>query len=278
MEFTSVSEIEDKYEIVFGDILNKYNSDIIKIFNGHMIYDENVEDSMLMFIFASYFCNVLKDKEKGIKLYEMAAEKGNHNAMNTLGIIYCRTQNHSKSLEYYNKSLENNNINARNNLGCLYYYQLNNREMGVTYWKQDLEINPNFFGSNINLGKHYYLYEHNKKLAFEHFQIGFTNNLKSSLIILSGIIPNNKHLFFILRELNIDNILIKNKIKELMKDNSVSRFNHKLNFYESLKYNKECIICAEETLSIEIGCGHETCPYCFLKLNKCSLCKYPINI
>ena len=87
MEFSSLKEIELKYDIKFN---NKYNIEleniIIEIFNNKMnLENYDLTNSKIFNIIGLYYVYVQKNYPQVIKYYLMAIELGNSKAMNNLG-------------------------------------------------------------------------------------------------------------------------------------------------------------------------------------------------
>ena len=61
------------------------------------------------------------NKEKAKERYEVAARKGNTDAMNNLGVLYANEGERLKAKEWYEKSASKGDTTAMNNLGVLYY-------------------------------------------------------------------------------------------------------------------------------------------------------------
>ena len=308
----SIADLEKKYNLDFSS-LQEYNNVILEIFNGQITPEKcNIEDSNVVFLFGSYYLKVEKNYIEAIKYYLMAIDLGDSNsmynlgsyyydieknyteavkyflmaiehgnsvAMNSLGLYYDIEKNYPEAVKYYLMAIELENSDAMYNLGSYYYNIKKNYPEAVKYYLMAIEKrNSNAMNS---LGYYYNNIEKNYpeavkywKMAIEHKRSEAMNNLE----LYYNSYKNIQSLYLLLHDIPVKNEIINNKLEELRKDNCINRLQHRLRYFERINKIEECIICKEEKLSIEIGCGHETCSFCYVKLKKCPLCDYIIHL
>lgn len=72
---------------------------------------------------------------------------------------------------------------------------------------------------------------------------------------------------------------LKNKLEEISNESEIPLFltNEINELHKSLKKKIECPICLEEISNLKISrCGHKTCNDCYIKIDKCAICRKPI--
>lgn len=98
----------------------------------------------------SHFHN--KDYEKAKEYYQKAADMGNSDALNNLGVLYSKQGNYEKAKEYYLKAVEKGIYQGFNNLGRLYEEQ-EDYSGAIEYYQKS--INCGFDIALNNLGNIY---------------------------------------------------------------------------------------------------------------------------
>ena len=182
--------------------------------------------------------------------YKIIIEK-NYNyeiaiAMNGLGIIYEEQGKYELAEKYYLMAVEKNNDNAIYNIGDFYCEQ-NKYILAEKYYLMIIEKDKSCVIPYHNLGNLYYKW--NKyELAKDYYSIAIEKGCIDSISILAKLC-NPLELYYILT-----NRMTKNKKRNLSK------------VYE-------CTICLENTNVIPRECAHYYCYSCYVKIDKCVICK-----
>jgi hypothetical protein len=284
--FTSVDDIEYEYNLDFlPEITNKYNTEIIDIFNGDLsnysIYEINHPE--IIIILAIYYnCN--NNKERAINIL---INIGNYpRALCTLGVLY-KQNDDIKSIECFIKAADMGDKNAINNL-AYQYYLMNNIEQFFHYNNLldddkklvnlalfELNINHDYQkgleyikeACNYNSFRAYYIYAHdflnknNINIFYENLFNGF--KLKPRKQYIDLLIKNTtpelrvylcyKYNYSIELFRKYDNSILKDITCEIIKD-------------------KVCPVCLNKNINIKLKCLHSFCESCFIHHKKCILC------
>jgi tetratricopeptide (TPR) repeat protein len=166
--------------------------------------------------------------------YKIAVGYDNSSAMNNLGLLYDKKGKHNLAIHYYKLAVDKMNTAAMNNLGLLYQEQDKN------------------------------------ELAIEHYLLSIQNNNYNAITHIQKLMPKVQ-LYHTLSKLPTQNVLITNILANLRKDEKVHCFNNKINF---LSKDGTCLVCFDDKKLIPRECAHFYCTDCFVKIDKCSMCKF----
>src|SRR3972149_2048449 len=105
MEFRSLDDIHQKFQIIFDDNIEvKKQNIIISIFNGDESIDKN---SYTYNIYGLYYLHVHKDMETSFKYFKLSSDMGNIHAFNNLGMYYFKKKMYSEAILEYSKNINN---------------------------------------------------------------------------------------------------------------------------------------------------------------------------
>lgn len=65
------------------------------------------------------------------------------------------------------------------------------------------------------------------------------------------------------------NCLIKNKLAELLNNNSVKFYSSKIALFSKLNNIKDCVVCYSNKLHIDFVYGHDVCIDCYCSMTIC---------
>jgi len=194
-----------------------------------------------MRIVAFYYLNVVKDKENAKKYYLMGIEAGSTTAMNDLALYYYKENNYDMCKMYLLMAINLGDFTELNNLGNMYKS------------KNDYANAIKCYVMGLRLGISNCMIEIEKLEEIMHIEIyEEINNQKPNEIIIG----------------------LLNKLK---KKREIIIYSNKKRSFSELNNVKQCLICFETLLNINLFCGHEVCIKCYPKIKKCPLkCCYEI--
>jgi TPR repeat protein len=274
------------------DILTSINN---KLLNDDYNFDVNIDididnyEHELIFIIGN-LCIIYKKYNIAIKYYKIAIDKGNINAMNSLGVCYYDIKDYENAVKYYLMAIDKGNINAINNLG-LYYDAIKDYDNAIKYYKMAIDKGDSNAMNNLalyydeiandyNKAIKYYLIAidkgnitsiYNLALYYDKIAKDYNNAIKYYLMSVNkgdNIGINNLELLFI----NNLNLYINTILNNDYKPNNIKLVFIKNNLIINEDY--ECPICYEDVNNgIKSICDHSYCINCFLKIDLCALCR-----
>ncbi len=287
--FSSVDDIEYQYNLNFlPEIKNKYNDDIINIFNGDLsnysIYETN--DPEINIILAIYYSNT----DNRQRAYNILININEYpRALCTLGVMY--NQNNyttDETLECFIKAYELGEKTAIYNLA--YQYYLMNDINNFNKYNNMLDDESKF----INLALFELNMNHNYDKGLEYIKKAcVSNNYRAYYIYAYDFLKNNigdefyKNLFLgfkIKPKKQYIEFFIKNTTPELR---YLLCYKYDYPIEEMCKYDnllsqdiikfqiikdKVCPVCLIKTLNIKLKCNHSFCESCIINYKKCILC------
>jgi hypothetical protein len=287
--FETVDDIEYNFNLVFlPEIRNKYNDEIIQIFNddlsNYSVYEIN--DHEINIIVAIYY-NCKGNLEKAINI--LLGINHYPRALCTLGVFY-KKNNDDKSLECFINAANMGDINAVNNLAYQYYlsnnismfHQYNNllddEKKSINLALYELNINHNYTKGVEYIKK---AFEYNSYRAYYIYAMDFIagdiNNIDEfykHLFIGIKLKPMIKYIQHFINTTSTElRFLLCHKfdypIESFSKyDNSISNVSCRI-----LK-DKTCPVClSKKELNIKLSCNHLFCDLCLMKHKKCIMCK-----
>lgn len=137
-KFNSITEIEERYDLIFNETDLLFKNQILDIFNekskfilsenklleisdGICITNDRLYNGVIMNILGMYHCHVNVNTDLMIKYYEKAIEFGNSDSYCNLGNYYEDEKDYSKAEHYYVNAVEKNDLDALWFLGEMYY-------------------------------------------------------------------------------------------------------------------------------------------------------------
>jgi hypothetical protein len=125
----------------------------------------------------------------------------------------------------------------------------------------------------------YYVYQNNNELIMKYYLMAKIFNPKSC--IFDERIRNNISYKYTTK-LEMYNLLLKLQkceytdywLKEFSNEKEIKIFNNKKRLFENLNNIKQCIICYETKINIDIDCGHELCCDCYCNSKRIKKCHY----
>ena len=238
-----------------------------------------------------YYENIEKNYDLMKKYYLMAIELKYPNAMKNLGLYYQDIEkNYDLMKKYYLMAIEFNDVFAMNNLGCYYHNTEKNYDLMKKYYLMAIELNN--VVSMYTLGYYYHYdekdYDLMKKYYLMAIELDNSNALFGMIMFYkkTNNIEYNKYLDLYV-EKYINNTNFHEKIKKLalndlhydLLTNNTNRktiiYKNKCNFMSKIG---NCDVCMEENIQlIPFECCHYICTNCYIKLDKCHLCRLSIN-
>jgi hypothetical protein len=283
MIFKNVSEIEYTYNLDFkSDIIEKYNDEIINVFNGNYYYYYNTTDIEIQIILAIY--HMIHNNLIIAKQTLLLASINNSNALCTLGIYYkCYEKNDTDAIDCFTRS--NNQISIINL--AYEYYLMNNINMFLKY--NDMIIDENKF---IHLSLYELNINNNKDLGLEYIKKACEYNNARAFYIYSNFFSIN-----LIDKINTLFKCIKIKPKKQYINDLKSICSPELRFILSndcteysfyddtilntkllqvINDNHKCPVCLLITnKNIVFKCLHRICFECFIKFKeKCIICLF----
>jgi TPR repeat protein len=195
-----------------------------------------------MYNLAYYYEQIEKNYPLAIKYYQMAIEFGYSKAMYNLAYYYDEIEkNYPLAIKYYLMAIELNELNAMYNLAYYYDQIEKNYPQAIKYYLMAIELND----------------------------LNAMNNLRSISKIRPIEVLNGLNL---INEPNEYCINLKNKLNKNIK---VNIFNNKKRLFEELNCIKQCPICLDTKLNINLNCGHLICIDCYSQVDTCYLrCRF----
>ena len=235
-----------------------------------------------------------KKYENAIKYHLLAVENKLYISYNDLGNIYFIEGCCNLALKNWLLGFKKiKDLNCVFNLGLYYYQDIKDYQLSKKYY---LILIDNFEKFNKDKGCYsgyrknpknnhsriqflsilatIYFMEKNYESALKYWKIGVEYGCKNSLkniiiyyILMKEDYENGLRYFF----LNYNNNLKVIKAITL----KFNIFLPELKLYNNKKYGEECHICFEKKMLVLFDCGyHELCKNCYIKINKCSICRY----
>lgn len=284
--FHYVKEIEEKYNICF----NSYNNNnIIRIFNGNILNEDNKNGENLNIIGIYYY--YVKFKYKKAKKYFIKSIKlGCNKAYNNLGNYYKDKYKYNTAIKYYliSYSYNTNCIASIKNLARC-YLAINKYDLAEKYYL--ISVNTKNILVLEEIGNFYLYYKNNYKLAEKYYLQFYNSNydiiIASELLFKFYKIINNYELaikFYIIAINNgfnkkkqyFDKLILYHYLGEKYYENikSINIYKNKVNL---LYKNDDCPICLDNNVKcISLECCHFYCTNCYVKVyieKKCPICK-----
>ena len=220
-----------------------------------------------------YYYKQIGDIPSMMKYYLMAIELSNSSSMNNLGYYYKQLGDIPSMMKYFLMAIELCNVSAMNNLGN-YYKQISDFPSMMKYFLMAIEFGNS--NSMNNLGYYYeQISDHTNAIKYYLMAIELANSC--SMDNLETYINNNLYFYRLLKTIQSNN-LIENKIKTLESDKQIIHYENKKKIFEKFNNYKNCIICSENLINIDLNCGHEICECCYCDKNIliCPICLNPI--
>jgi len=212
------------------------------------------------------YCYNESDHKNAAKYFTMLIDNGIEIPFNDLGCCYFYLNDAVNLKKYFLMAIQNGNTQAAYNLGY-YYSTVNDDENMVKYLLIAIE-GPNK-GALDFLIRHYKSREdHDNYLKY--LQKGLqwdpsNNNYKDQINENLKKCKNQDTLFKYASYLNKSNL---NRLNTFILNFTDFGEKHDIN-------KQECFICYEEkyVAIYECGCKYKICVECFLKINKCPICR-----
>ncbi len=101
-------------------------------------------DVNAMFELGYLYDNELEDFDKAVTYYKMAVKMGYVDAMNNLGVLYGKElKDFKKAVTYFQMAVNKNNVTAMLNLGYLYKNKLKDLDKAVAYYQMAIDKEEN---------------------------------------------------------------------------------------------------------------------------------------
>ena len=222
MKFTSIQEIERKYEITIDKKYLYLDNYILDLFNGDTNIIIETSDSNIYYVNGVYY-QTIENYNEMKKYYFMVIEQGYSNAMTDLGFYYQFVEkNYNEMKKYYLMAIEHGNSDAMNNLGFYYKNIEGNDDEMKKYYLMSIE-QGNSMAMN-NLGFYYENDEKNDDEMKKYYLMAIEfNNLNSMCRLEMNV--SKVELYKLLINIKNKNELIQNKITELEKDSKIIKYN-----------------------------------------------------
>jgi tetratricopeptide (TPR) repeat protein len=192
--FSTLSNIEDKYNIQFSIYYNKYEDFIVKLFNCNtsIEYDDIVttvensmslcDDGFIYNILGLYNRYVTKNYKEMEKYYKISISKGNTNAYNNIADYHLMiTKNYKKMKKYYILGIKNGYSSSMRSLGY-YYITVHKYKDAEKYLKMAVD-NGNLLAMN-DMGTYHYNLTRNYNEAEKYYKMAVANGNNFSLFNL----------------------------------------------------------------------------------------------
>ena len=154
-------ELAKKYSIELDD--NDDKDLFVSIMNGNFenVFDENTPIEGLAYYYMSVYYELIeKNYDKMKKCYSIAIEKGNINALYSIGNYYYFVEkNYDEMKKYYLMSIEKGNIHSINMIGYYYFEIEKNYDQMMKYYLMAIEKGMSI--AMFNLGYYYFEIEKN---------------------------------------------------------------------------------------------------------------------
>jgi len=236
--YQRIEDIEKNYSINIKDYYSeeKYNL-ILNIFNDEYLGSEDI--------------NEINDDVE----------------LNILGIYYSyKIKNNLLMKKYYERSIELGNVISMHNLASYYYINEKDFEKAREYY--EMAVERNFISSIFGLSLYYINIKKNKGKMLE--LILYATSLDNfDLLNILNRHYNKLEIYNILINYSEKNKIINEAIKYLKKFNIVKIYENKITLFTRLNNVKECNICYENELHINLECGHDVCKNCYCIITKC---------
>jgi TPR repeat protein len=204
------------------------------------------------------------------KYYLMAIENNNQMAIFNLALYYHFTEkDYNLMKEYYLMAIEKGNSTAMNNLGLYYKVIENNYDLMKEYLLMAIE--KGHIGAMFNLAHHYQTTEINVDLMVNYYLMAIKLDDLCSMYNLELYYDENPlELFVLLNNIDNKNRLINDKLIELRENKRVKQY---FKLLKSKKIELDCCVCLEIKSNLLPKCKHLICQDCFIKINKCPVCR-----
>ena len=209
-------------------------------------YTEYIVTKM-MELLGIYYDNIMQEtedtKRNALKYYNMAVERGSVNSMYNIGNLYFEINDLENMFKYYGMAVDLGDIDT------MY-------ELAIYYQKQ----------KDFDNMRKYYL------MALEEYK----NPEHKKVLINNGV--KDFDIFNLKEELDkIEEkpIFLQTKLQKINCIPDIMIYTNKKKLFTELNYIRECGICYETKLNINLYCGHCFCISCYPKLykNPCPVCR-----
>ena len=222
-------------------------------------------NAVALYFLASYYLITEKDYDLMKKYFLMAIDKDNIDAMYYLGLYYRNTEkDYDLMKRYFLMAIDKGNDNAMYDLGCYYLITENDYELMNKYYL--MAVDKGNVNAMYDLGC-YYKEIKDYKLMLKYFVLCFQNNDSKPNNILLNYFKNKLVYYNWLKALNNKNETIYKIIMEMNNITEVKIYLQKI--YNNLSNIKECIICYDTNINIDMYCGHQICINCYCKIDCC---------
>ncbi len=260
---------------------------ILKRYDKMEEYYNKILDKETAYELGKYYSKT--SLEKSLKYYTIAAEKGNNNACQKLGMFYFQSKQYDLMDKYYMLSFECGDKDVLYQLISNYMHIKNNEKL-LKYLK--LSLNNNDYKSLIS--SILYFNNINKyEPELESYILTFIKNNTNDYglkEIVTYLIKYKKLFDVFSFDNNEENkSIIKKIIKYVKYTDAVTlceKYDIKMNTligqFMKNKYNfskqDDCTICFDNTKLIPFDCfGHYYCEKCYCNMDKCPTCFIPRN-
>jgi tetratricopeptide (TPR) repeat protein len=230
--------------------------------------------------------------------YKMAIETGkNETAMHNLGYYYQYIEKDYDSMKIYRElAIEHGSVCSMYHLG--YYYQFVEKDYDLMkkYYTMAIDCNGYVDSSSLNnFGFYYQHYEHNSILMKTYYLLAIEHGSKSAMRNLGTYYEDignyelaEKYYTMSFENGNAEGLFYLYNLKQdydkiLECDNKIVR-KHRPKLYQFHCARKAyirkdvCDICSEEKSLYPYDCMcHFMCLNCYIKVDKCGICKCPKN-
>lgn len=251
----NINELLKHYSCSIKSQYNDLIPIIIAVFNDEFYFSEDEQDPYILHIVGLYYELKIKNYDKMKKCYNKVIDYYQN--------VILDTNSETDKQKIYNLT------SVYSNFG-VYYEQIekNYDEAKKNYWKA---ISLKDTDAMIMLSVYYLKIENNKEEMKKILIMAIENNHVQSMDLLIkqfDII----HVYNTLKLCENKNELINNKLKSLENTSKkIKIYSNKVKLFERLNNYKDCIICFENKLNIDLDCGHEVCSECYCDVTKCPL-------
>lgn len=135
------------------------------------IADEGRRLTLQGYLYVDY--EKIRDISKAFECLKMAVEKGNSDAMNSLGCLFVNTNNPNiqEAIKYFKMAIEHKNVQAMKNLGSLYHFNVAYKNIPEAIKYYEMACNE---GNDIAMNNLGYLYDtenHDIRSAIKYYQM-----------------------------------------------------------------------------------------------------------
>jgi tetratricopeptide (TPR) repeat protein len=244
-----------------------------------------------MFKLGLYHKNITKKFKLMKKYFEMSIECNYTISLGEYGDYYFEQNDFSNAVELYEKSFMFEDTKSFCNL-VISYLNLQKYEevyrtvlnFDKTYIKSkqakinesnefnisnEIDINKNILYETIFKITNYYISKKDTLNANKYYLMGINLGSENAYTKLESECGNKLILYNLITSIQDPNEFVKIKIKELLKDNDVKFYENKITLFTKLNNIKECIVCYNTKIHVNLNCGHEICLDCYCHMNIC---------